>query len=100
MPHGHTRRTILQGSVLLGGGLSGALLRRSAHAASVDRIKAPLIDELTVREITDNQHDLFLKPLNVPGLDVKRTGTPEAAQGKTLQSEWGLALHIESRRGE
>ena len=30
---------------------------------------------------------------------VRRTGFPEAAQGKTLESEWGLALHLESRRG-
>jgi 7,8-dihydropterin-6-yl-methyl-4-(beta-D-ribofuranosyl)aminobenzene 5'-phosphate synthase len=94
------RRKFLQRSALLGGSLlSAPLIQRPALAAS-DRIAVPVIDELTVREITDNQHDIFLKPLQAPGLEVRRTGTPAAAQGKTLESEWGLALHIESRKGE
>src|ERR1700692_3829632 len=42
---------------------------------------------------------MFLKSTKVPGLAVSRTGFPAAAQGKTLESEWGLALHIESRKG-
>jgi len=33
-------------------------------------------------------------------LTVRRTGFREAPQGKTLESEWGLALHLESRKGE
>jgi 7,8-dihydropterin-6-yl-methyl-4-(beta-D-ribofuranosyl)aminobenzene 5'-phosphate synthase len=74
-------------------------LDRSAHAAPV-RIDAPVIDELTVREITDNTHDIFLRPVEAPGLAVRRTGFPEAPQGKTLESEWGLALHLESRKAQ
>jgi 7,8-dihydropterin-6-yl-methyl-4-(beta-D-ribofuranosyl)aminobenzene 5'-phosphate synthase len=62
------------------------------------RIDAPVIDELTVREITDNAHDIFLRGVEAPGLLVRRTGTPEAAQGRTLESEWGLALYLESRK--
>ena len=60
----------------------------------------PVIDELTVREITDNSHDIFLRPVEAPGLTVRRTGFPEAPQGKTLESEWGLAMYLESRRGQ
>ena len=30
---------------------------------------------------------------------MERVGFPAAARGKTLESEWGLALHIESTRG-
>jgi 7,8-dihydropterin-6-yl-methyl-4-(beta-D-ribofuranosyl)aminobenzene 5'-phosphate synthase len=59
-----------------------------------------VIDELTVREITDNTHDIFLRPVEVPGLAVRRTGFPGAPLGKTLESEWGLALHLESRKGQ
>jgi 7,8-dihydropterin-6-yl-methyl-4-(beta-D-ribofuranosyl)aminobenzene 5'-phosphate synthase len=94
------RRKFLQNSALLGGSLLAGttLFDRSAFAA--DRIDAPVVDELTVREITDNQHDIFLKGSRAPGLEVRRTGTPEAPQGKTLESEWGLALHVESRRGQ
>ena len=94
------RRRFLQHSALLGGSLlaGGTLMDRHAHAAP-ERIDVPVVDELRVREVTDNAHDIFLKGLQAPGLTVQRTGTPEAAQGKTLESEWGLALHLESRKG-
>jgi 7,8-dihydropterin-6-yl-methyl-4-(beta-D-ribofuranosyl)aminobenzene 5'-phosphate synthase len=94
------RRSFLKRSAVLGGSLltCGIPLARSARAAS-GQIDAPVIDELTVREITDNAHDMFLRGVQAPGLEVRRTGFPAAAQGKTLESEWGLALHLESRKG-
>ena len=94
------RRSFLQGSAVVGGSLlvCSSPLDRSANAAPV-RIDAPVIDQLTVREITDNTHDIFLGPAEFPGLAVRRTGFPQASQGKTLESEWGLALHLESRSG-
>jgi len=60
---------------------------------------APVVDEVTVREITDNAHDLFARPAEAPGLLVQRPN-PGGPEGKTLESEWGLALHLESRRGQ
>ena len=51
-----------------------------------------------MREITDGTHDIFLRGAELPGLTVQRTGFPEAAQGRTLLSEWGLALHLESQK--
>lgn len=100
MPRSLDRRNFLRHSCLFGGSLLACSmpLDRSGHAAPV-RIDAPVIDELTVREITDNSHDIFLQPVETPGLTVRRTGFPQAQQGKTLESEWGLALHLESRRG-
>jgi 7,8-dihydropterin-6-yl-methyl-4-(beta-D-ribofuranosyl)aminobenzene 5'-phosphate synthase len=74
-------------------------LDRSARAAPV-RIDAPVVDELTIQEITDSAHDIFLRPAEAPGLVVRRPGFPEAPQGKTLESEWGLALYLESRKGQ
>ena len=62
-------------------------------------IDAPVVDRVVIREITDNSHDIFLPPLERPGLSVQRPNPGGAAQGKTLESEWGLALHIESTRG-
>jgi 7,8-dihydropterin-6-yl-methyl-4-(beta-D-ribofuranosyl)aminobenzene 5'-phosphate synthase len=93
------RRRFLQRSAVLGGSLliGGISPDRSASAAPV-RIDVPVIDELTIREITDNTHDIFLKGTELPGLVVRRTGFPEAPQGRTLESEWGLALYLESRK--
>ncbi len=94
------RRGFLRRSAVLGGSFltCGIPLDRSAHAAPT-RIEAPVVDHLVIREITDNSHDIFLSGSKLPGLTVGRTGFPAAAQGKTLESEWGLALHIESRKG-
>jgi 7,8-dihydropterin-6-yl-methyl-4-(beta-D-ribofuranosyl)aminobenzene 5'-phosphate synthase len=51
-----------------------------------------VVDRVVIREITDNQHNIFLA-------QVQRTGFPAASRGKTLKSEWGLALYIESTKG-
>lgn len=101
MPGSLNRRDFLHQSSIIGGSLltGNISIHGPARAAGV-RIEPPIVDELTVREITDNSHDIFLRPLEVPGLKVGRTGFPEAAQGKTLESEWGLALHLESRKGQ
>ena len=95
------RRGFLRRSAILGGSLLSCSIPfdRSTNAAP-SRIDAPVIDQLTVREITDGSHDMFLKGTKVPGLAVSRTGFPEAAQGKTLESEWGLALHISPARAQ
>jgi 7,8-dihydropterin-6-yl-methyl-4-(beta-D-ribofuranosyl)aminobenzene 5'-phosphate synthase len=100
MSYSLDRRGFLRRSAVLGGSFltCGIPLDRSAQAAPT-RIEAPVVDHLVIREITDNSHDIFLSGSKLPGLTVGRTGFPAAAQGKTLESEWGLALHIESRKG-
>jgi len=97
--HTSQRRRFLQNSMALGGAMLACCGGRSARAAAAPRLEVPVVDRVVVREITDNQHNIFLKPLERPGLSVQRTGFPAASQGKTLESEWGLALHIESAKG-
>src|SRR5262252_5704077 len=92
------RRHFLQASAALGGALVAAGIGRAARAAPAP-IDAPVVDRVVVREITDNQHNVALGPLERPGLTVQRFGFPAAAQGKTLESEWGLALYIETTKG-
>ena len=67
MPFSLDRRDFLRGSAVLGGSLltCSIPLDRSVHAAAV-RVDAPVVDELTVREITDNTHDIFLRGAKFP----------------------------------
>ena len=96
--HALDRRLFLQGSAALGGSLLASGIGGTAQAKPLlDNV--PVVDKVVIREITDNQHNIFLKPLTAPGLSVARTGFPAAPEGKTLESEWGLALHIESTKG-
>jgi 7,8-dihydropterin-6-yl-methyl-4-(beta-D-ribofuranosyl)aminobenzene 5'-phosphate synthase len=92
------RRRLLQSSAALGGALLALRVGKPGRAAPA-QIDVPVVDQIVVREITDNQHNIFLKPLERPGLSVARTGFPGFSQGKTLESEWGLALFIESTKG-
>jgi len=54
------RRSFLQHSCCLGGSLFACSipLNRSANAAAV-RIEAPVVDEVTVREVTDSAQTSF-----------------------------------------
>jgi 7,8-dihydropterin-6-yl-methyl-4-(beta-D-ribofuranosyl)aminobenzene 5'-phosphate synthase len=95
------RRQFLQGSAALGGTLlaGGVPLDSSAEAAPA-HIDAPVVDRVVVQEITDGSHDIFLRGAELPGLSVQRVGPAAfAPQGRTLSSEWGLALHIQSHKG-
>ena len=101
MPRSLDRRRFLQHSCVLGGSLltCSIPLDQSGRAAPV-RIDAPAVDELTVREITDNQHDIFLRPLEAPGLAVTRTGFPERHKARPwkVSGAWRCTLsHAKDR---
>src|SRR6516164_1549262 len=55
------RRHSLQASAALGGALVAPTIGRARAATT--RIDAPVVDRMVVREITDNQHNIFLTPL-------------------------------------
>jgi 7,8-dihydropterin-6-yl-methyl-4-(beta-D-ribofuranosyl)aminobenzene 5'-phosphate synthase len=95
VPYKLNRRHFLKGSAVLG----GTLLTTVERAAAAPRIEAPVVDRVVVQEIADGAHDIFLRGSESPGLTVQRTALPYAPQARTLESEWGLALHIESQKG-
>src|SRR5438445_13518055 len=91
------RRRFLQSSAALGGAVLASRIDRPAAAAAA-RIDVPTVDRVVVREVTDGAHDVFLRGVELPGLAVQRTGF-NGPEGRTLHSEWGLALHLESHKG-
>jgi hypothetical protein len=71
MPSTLDRRSFLRNSAVLGSVTSCSVpLDRSAGAVPL-RIDAPVVDQVTVREITDNSHDIFQRGAELPGLTVR-----------------------------
>ncbi|MBK9132845.1 MAG: MBL fold metallo-hydrolase [Betaproteobacteria bacterium] len=100
-----SRRRLLSagtGSLALAaaGGLFGG---RVAQARTLDSPAAvPVVDRLAVRVVTDSYHHAFEPARTVAGVQVQRLGfavAPRTPPQRTLQNEWGLALHLESTRG-
>jgi 7,8-dihydropterin-6-yl-methyl-4-(beta-D-ribofuranosyl)aminobenzene 5'-phosphate synthase len=104
MSHSHdsdlSRRQVLCGggatmlSCLVTGLLGGA---RPARAQALST-PVPEVDHLAVRVVTDS-YQLAISPnVKIGEVDIQRFGLPPA--GKSLLGEFGLAMHVESRRGD
>ena len=60
----------------------------------------PEVDRLSVGVVTDSYHHLFLPSGKFGEVAVQRFARPPSSElPRTLQNEWGLALHLESARG-
>ena len=95
-----SRRDLLRGGLAFGvlTGLGGP---RPAYAQALTGA-VPAVDSLAVRVVTDSYHHLFDRSLKIGDLTVQRFGFSLAVDRpprKALQSEWGLSLHLESKRG-
>jgi 7,8-dihydropterin-6-yl-methyl-4-(beta-D-ribofuranosyl)aminobenzene 5'-phosphate synthase len=95
-----SRRQVLCGggatmlSYLVAGLLGGA---RPARAQTLST-PVPEVDHLAVRVVTDS-YQLAISPnVKIGEVDIQRFGLPPA--GKSLLGEFGLAMHVESRRGD
>lgn len=87
-------------AALAAGGLFSG---RVAEAKPIDSPAAvPVVDRLAVRVVTDSYHHAFEPSRTVAGVQVQRLGfavAPRTPPRRTLQNEWGLALHVESTLG-
>jgi 7,8-dihydropterin-6-yl-methyl-4-(beta-D-ribofuranosyl)aminobenzene 5'-phosphate synthase len=88
-------------AMLAAGGLFGT---RVAQARSLDsQAQVPVVDRLAVRVVTDSYHHAFEPSRAFGPVQVQRLGfavAPRTPPQRTLQSEWGLALHLESTRDD
>lgn len=84
----------------LAGGLLGS--GRIVSAAPVSPQTVPEVDALSVRVLVDSYHHAFERSGRVGNLQIDRIGTSLTPDGppRTLRNEWGLSLHLDSRRGD
>lgn len=60
--------------------------------------QAPVVDRLSVRVVVDAIYDLFAKAEPHPMVAIEHTRHIRGKEKSTLAGEWGLSLHLESRR--
>jgi len=92
------RRHFIQSAVATGGFLACYGVIDRATAAPV-RITAPVVDKLTIQAVVDTNHDIFISGAQAPNVGVERVRSPASFDGNTLQSQWGLSLHLVSSKG-
>jgi 7,8-dihydropterin-6-yl-methyl-4-(beta-D-ribofuranosyl)aminobenzene 5'-phosphate synthase len=99
------RRSILCGggaaalSLLLAGLLGGSRPARAEVLAG----PVPELDSLSVRIVTDSYQFAVAPSQKTQGLAIEHFGwgiSPDHPPGQTLVSEFGLAMHVTTRRGE
>jgi 7,8-dihydropterin-6-yl-methyl-4-(beta-D-ribofuranosyl)aminobenzene 5'-phosphate synthase len=100
----HHDSGVLRRDVLCGGGaaLLGyivAALLEGAKPARAEALRGPVpeVDRLAVRVVTDSYQLAIAPNATVGQVEVQRFGMPPA--GKSLLGEFGLAMHLESTRG-
>jgi 7,8-dihydropterin-6-yl-methyl-4-(beta-D-ribofuranosyl)aminobenzene 5'-phosphate synthase len=95
------RRKLMTATVPGGLGLAGGVFSNiSVAPAPALKGGPPEVDTLSVQVVTDSYHHLFLPSGAFGEVAVQHWGRPSTAEPpRTLQNEWGLALHLKSARG-
>ena len=95
MKHLVNRRNFVLGSAAA---LSLGVIARTASTQPAAVLKAPTVDSLVVQIVTDSSYDTP-RAMSHKLVKVRRKGFTAAPSTKTLHSEWGLAMTLESRIG-
>jgi 7,8-dihydropterin-6-yl-methyl-4-(beta-D-ribofuranosyl)aminobenzene 5'-phosphate synthase len=61
-------------------------------------LTAPIVDQLSIRVIVDSHYERFLPKVTHPFVNIEHVGRIPGRQMTCLACEWGLSLHLESRR--
>jgi 7,8-dihydropterin-6-yl-methyl-4-(beta-D-ribofuranosyl)aminobenzene 5'-phosphate synthase len=99
MPPVIGRRGFIQSASATGSFLACYGVVDRGMAAAPVRITPPVVDKLTIQAVVDTNHDIFISGAQAPGVGVERVRSPAAFNGKTLESQWGLSLHLVSTKG-
>ncbi len=93
------RRGFLQSASATGSFLACYGVADRGNAAAPVRITPPVVDKLTIQAVVDTNHDIFISGAQVAGVGIERVRAPAAFNGRTLESQWGLSLHLVSTKG-
>ncbi|MEA2768557.1 MAG: 7,8-dihydropterin-6-yl-methyl-4-(beta-D-ribofuranosyl)aminobenzene 5-phosphate synthase, partial [Acetobacteraceae bacterium] len=93
------RRRLMQSAAATGSFLACYGVADRSKAAMPVRITPPVVDKLTIQAVVDTNHDIFISGDQVPGIGIERVRAPAAFAGRTLESQWGLSLHLVSTKG-
>src|SRR5260370_320703 len=107
--HDHEEVQVNRRHILCGGGAAvvGAMITsllggtKPVRAASISGA-VPEVDGLAVRVVTDSYQFAVAPSRKADGVDIQHFGWGiggDKPPGKTLISEFGLSMHVESRRG-
>jgi 7,8-dihydropterin-6-yl-methyl-4-(beta-D-ribofuranosyl)aminobenzene 5'-phosphate synthase len=94
------RRRFIQSAAATGSFLACYGVADRSEAAAPVRITPPVVDRLTIQAVVDTNHDIFISGAPVPGVGIERVRAPAAFNGKTLESQWGLSLHLVSTKDQ
>ena len=61
---------------------------------AITSLKAPVVDELSVRVVVDSHYERFLPKASHPRVQIEHVGRVPGRQMTTLAAEWGLSLHL------
>jgi 7,8-dihydropterin-6-yl-methyl-4-(beta-D-ribofuranosyl)aminobenzene 5'-phosphate synthase len=93
------RRSFMRSAAATGSFLACYSVMDRGNAAIPVHITPPVVDTLTIQTVIDNSHDIFISGEQPPGVGVERVRSPAAFNGRTLESQWGLSLHLVSTKG-
>ncbi len=99
MPQTLDRRGLLRSAAATGSFLACYGVIDRSRAAEPIRITPPVVDRLTIQVVLDGQHDIFISGAQVPDVGIERVRAPASFDGRTLESQWGLSLHLVSTKG-
>lgn len=94
-----TRRYFLLGSAAALGGMS--VFRHAVGTTLAPGAAVPTVDTLSMKVVTDSNHDAMLRAPAPKAVKIKRRGSGFSAYPRrTLHNQWGLSLALESKAGE
>jgi 7,8-dihydropterin-6-yl-methyl-4-(beta-D-ribofuranosyl)aminobenzene 5'-phosphate synthase len=94
------RRFLLLGAAVGGTVVLGGAGRFGGSTTSAAQRAVPTVDRLVLTNVVDYVTDTFVPGGQIGNITVQRNQAPLGSTTGLLQSEWGLAYHLESVRGD